>query len=220
MSTKSLGLTPEVYQYLLSVSVAEDPLWEQLRQETLSVAGFNMQISPEQAQFMTLLLRLLNARKVLEVGTFTGYSALTMARSLPDDGTLVACDVNREWTDVGKRFWKLAGVEQKIDLRIAPALETLEGLIAKGQTDTFDFAFIDADKTNYVAYYESCLSLVRPGGIVAVDNTLWGGSVADPKKSDADTNQIRALNAKMHADSSVTACLVPIGDGLHLAVKH
>jgi len=220
MSTTTLNLSPEVYQYLLSVSVPDDPLRERLVAETLSVAGFNMQISPEQAQFMTLLLKTLNASRVIEVGTFTGYSALVMARALPDDAQLVACDVNREWTDVGKRYWREAGVAEKIDLRIAPALETLDAMLANGEAGQYDFAFIDADKTNYVAYYERCLQLVHSGGIVAVDNTLWGGSVADSSKTDEDTQAIRALNSKIQNDQSVTSCLIPIGDGLHLALKH
>ena len=178
-----------------------------------------MQISPEQAQFITLLLKLLNARKALEVGTFTGYSALSIARALPADGKLVACDINEDWTSVGRPYWEEAGVAEKIELRIAPAVDTLDDLMKTGQSGTFDFAFIDADKHNYADYYEKCLQLIRPGGVVAVDNTLWGGRVADPDLVDTDTVAIRAVNKIMFEDNRVESSLIPIGDGLHLAFK-
>jgi len=219
MSTKSLGLSDQLHNYLLSVSVPEDPLWEQLCIETIESVGFNMQISPEQAQFMSLLINLIGAKMALEIGTFTGYSALTIARALPENGQLIACDTSEEWTAIAKRYWTDAGVDKKIDLKIAPALTTLDKLIAKGLENSFDFAFIDADKPNYINYYEKCLTLVRVGGIVCVDNTLWGGSVADPGKTDIDTESIRDLNKRMFADERTHSSLVPIGDGLHIALK-
>ncbi|MEM7259891.1 MAG: class I SAM-dependent methyltransferase [Pseudomonadota bacterium] len=219
MSTRSYGLSPEVLNYLKSVSVTADPLWEQLRDETTRVVGFNMQISPEQAQLMTVLLKLVNARQAIEIGTFTGYSALTIARALPNDGRLVACDVSTEWTTIAQRYWRMAGVQEKIDLQIAPALETLDKLLSQGQQGSYDFAFIDADKGGYLAYYERCVQLLRTGGIVCVDNTLWGGAVADPQKNDADTRAIRKVNEAMFEDSRVDNSLIPIGDGLHIAYK-
>jgi predicted O-methyltransferase YrrM len=176
-----------------------------------------MQIAPEQGQFMAMLVRLLNAREILEIGTFTGYSALAMALVLPPDGRIVACDINDEWTAIGRRYWREAGVAERIDLRLAPALQTLNALLADGGQDRFDFAFIDADKTGYHAYYEACLKLVRPGGLIAVDNTLWDGRVADDSVQDADTCTIRAFNAALHDDVRVDVSLVPIGDGLTLA---
>jgi predicted O-methyltransferase YrrM len=176
-----------------------------------------MQIGPDQGQFMGLLLQLMGARTVLEIGTFTGYSALAMALELPEDGRIVACDVNEEWTSIGRRYWEEAGVSHKIDLRLGPAVETLRGLLSEGLAGTFDFAFIDADKTGYADYYELCLQLVRPGGVVAVDNTLWEGKVADPLVTDADTEAIRAFNAKLVADPRVSLSLVPIWDGLTMA---
>ena len=219
MSTRSIGLSEQLHGYLLSVSVPDDPLWERLAQETQDSVGFNMQISPEQAQFMSLLLTLISAKSAIEVGTFTGYSALTIARALPADGKLIACDVNTQWTSIAERYWQEAQVANKISLKIAPAINTLDNLIESGLTDTFDFAFIDADKSNYVNYYEKCLTLVRSGGIVCVDNTLWGGSVADPSKRDSDTDGIRALNKRMYEDERTHCSLVPIGDGLHIALK-
>jgi len=219
MSIGSIGLSGALQDYLLSVSVQPDPLWENLRDETKSTFGFNMQISPEQAQFMTLLMKLVNVKDALEIGTFTGYSALTIARALPDDGRLIACDVNTEWTSVARRYWKQAGVEEKIDLKIAPAIDTLDSMIANGFSGTFGFAFIDADKSNYVNYYERCLQLLYPGGVVCVDNTLWGGKVADSDAQDEDTIGIRAVNRLMFEDNRVNSSLIPIGDGLHLAHK-
>jgi caffeoyl-CoA O-methyltransferase len=176
-----------------------------------------MQISPEQGQFMALLVELMGARKTLEVGTFTGYSALVVALALPADGRVVACDVSEEWTSVARRYWDEAGVAHKIDLRLGPAWKTLESLLDEGRRHDFDFAFIDADKVNYDAYYELALELVRPGGLIAVDNTLWHGKVIDPAVTDDDTEAIRRLNAKLESDERVTLSLVPIGDGLSLA---
>ena len=219
MSTETLGLSAELQNYLLSVSVKPDKLYERLCIETQTLVGFNMQISPEQAQFMTVLMKIMSVGKALEVGTFTGYSALTIARALPQDGRLVACDISTEWTSVAKKYWEEAGVADKIDLRIAPATDTLDALIENGESGSFDFAFIDADKQNYTAYYEKSLQLLRPGGVVGIDNTLWGGSVADPAKTDADTVAIRQVNQLIYNDNRVTASLVPIGDGFHLAYK-
>ena len=191
-----------------------------LREETRSATQWHgMQISPEQGAFMHLLVRLLGARRAIEVGTFTGYSALVVAEALPPDGLLVACEVSEEWTTVGRPFWERAGVAGRIDLRLQPAADTLDELIAQGDAGTFDLAFIDADKANYGTYYERCLTLVRTGGVVAVDNVLWGGRVADPRANDDDTNAIRALNAKIRGDRRVHATTVPIGDGLTLALK-
>lgn len=219
MSTSSIGLSDQLHQYLLSISAPADPLWQRLNDETLAAVGFNMQISREQAQFMTVLIQLTGTVKAIEIGTFTGYSALTIARALPENGQLVACDVSAEWTSIAQRYWQEAHVEEKIELKIAPALETMDNLISDGQTGTFDFAFIDADKSNYGNYYERCLTLLRPGGLVCVDNTLWGGAVANPQKNDADTVAIRELNQRMHEDDRVNSSLIPIGDGLHLGLK-
>jgi len=190
-----------------------------LREETASMEQANMQIGPEQGQFMALLVELIGARSVLEVGTFTGYSALAMAAALPENGALVACDVSEEWTAIGRRYWEEAGVAHKIELRLAPALETLDALLAEGRAGTFDFAFIDADKEGYDAYYERALELVRLGGLIALDNTLWEGKVVDPAATDVDTEAIRAINAKLALDERVTLSLIPVGDGLTLARK-
>ena len=219
MSTRTIGLDDRLYDYLLSVSLRDSELLARLRAETARDALARMQVSPEQGQFLGLLIELIGARTTLEVGVFTGYSSLCVALSLPDDGRIVACDVSERWTRVGRRYWKEAGVEHKIDLRVAPALETLESLIAEGRAGSFDFAFIDADKRNYTGYYERCLTLVRPGGLIAVDNTLWSGAVADAADEGDNTLAIRALNEHIHADERVTMSLLPIGDGLTLAVK-
>lgn len=219
MSTGSIGLSESLHSYLVSVSVPADPLWERLRDETKKNVGFNMQISPEQAQFMAFLIRMLGVKKAVEIGTFTGYSALSIARALPKDGQLVACDVSTEWTSMAKRYWEEADVADKIDLKIAPALDTLDNMIANGESGTYGFAFIDADKSNYVGYYEKCYELLHPGGLIGVDNTLWGGSVADPEKNDEDTKAIRQLNQRLFEDDRVDSTLIPIGDGLHLARK-
>ena len=209
MSTRTIGMSDQLYEYLLSVSVTPDPLWERLRDETHQAVGFNMQISPEQAQFMTVLIKMSGAKNALEIGTFTGFSAMCVARALPADGRLIACDVSEEWTSIAKRYWQEAGVSDKIDLRIAPALETLDALIADGRGATFDFAFIDADKGNYAGYYERCLELLRPGGIVSVDNTLWSGAVADPENHSDDTVAIRTLNQLLYTDERVDSCVLP-----------
>ncbi|MCR9219861.1 MAG: class I SAM-dependent methyltransferase [Alphaproteobacteria bacterium] len=216
MTKTSIGLDRPLYDYLLSVSLRESDAMRRLRAETAELAESAMQIAPEQGQFMALLAELIGARTALEVGTFTGYSALCIAQALPADGRLVACDVSEDWTAVGRRYWAEVGVAEKIDLRIAPALETLQALLAAGRRDGFDMAFIDADKETYRGYYEACLELVRPGGLILIDNVLWGGSVIDPAKRDADTEAIRALNAALLEDDRVSLSLVPIGDGLTL----
>jgi predicted O-methyltransferase YrrM len=219
MSAKTIPVTDAIWQYLIDVTVREPAVLGKLRDETSRMPSGGMQISPEQGQFMALLIELIGARRAIEVGVFTGYSSLRVALALPADGRLIACDVSEEYTNTARRYWREAGVEEKIELRLGPALATLDALVAQGERGTFDFAFIDADKANYGGYYERCLELVRPGGLVAVDNTLWGGAVADANKQDADTRAIRELNAKVADDARVSSSLVPIGDGLLLARK-
>src|SRR4028119_484546 len=219
MSKNTLGLDNQLYDYLLSVSLREPDILRQLREETASYPMARMQISPEQGQFMALLVQLLGATKTLEVGVFTGYSSLCVALALPPNGKIVACDVSEEYTAVARRYWQAGGVEDKIDLRIAPALETLDELLSTGQAETFDFAFIDADKRNYDGYYERSLQLIRPGGLIAIDNVLWSGRVADSQDQDNSTEAIRAFNKKLHDDERVTLSMVPIADGLTLALK-
>ncbi|HAC65813.1 MAG TPA: SAM-dependent methyltransferase [Cyanothece sp. UBA12306] len=219
MSNKTLGLESKLYQYFQDVSVREPDILKELRGETAKHPMSMMQIAPEQGQFMALLVQLMGAKKTLEVGVFTGYSALAVALALPDDGKIIACDINEEYTAIARNYWQKAGVDHKIDLRIAPALETLEKLIAEGQTNTFDFAFIDADKSNYDHYYEQALKLVRTGGLIAIDNVLWGGKVADQDIQDNRTQKIRNLNDKIYQDPRVNISLVPIADGLTLALK-
>ena len=220
MSKQTLGLEQNLYDYLLSISLREPAILTQLRQETAQIPRSIMQISPEQGQFMALLIKLIGAKKTLEVGVFTGYSSLVVALALPADGKIVACDVSEEYTSVARRYWQQAGVADKIDLHIAPALETLDNLLTAGEAETFDFAFIDADKSNYDNYYEQCLELIRPGGLIAIDNVLWSGKVAETEIQDNQTNKIRALNRKLHQDSRITLSLVPIADGLTLAMKN
>ncbi|MBK1989637.1 class I SAM-dependent methyltransferase [Sphaerospermopsis aphanizomenoides BCCUSP55] len=220
MSKQTIGLEQNLYDYLLSVSLKEPEVLTQLRQETAQLPMSRMQISPEQGQFMALLVKLIGAKKTLEVGVFTGYSSLVTALALPADGKIVACDVSEEFTSVAQRYWEKAGVRNKIDLHIAPALETLDNLLAAGEAESFDFAFIDADKGNYENYYERSLQLIRPGGLITVDNVLWSGRVADPEVQDNQTKKIRAFNQKLHEDSRITLSLVPIGDGLTLARKN
>ena len=219
MLKKTVGLDDPLYDYLLSVSLREPEILLQLRKETARLPNAMMQISPEQGQFMALLVELLGATKTLEIGVFTGYSSLCVALALPPNGKIVACDVSEEYTAVARRYWEAGGVAHKIDLRVAPALETLDELLAAGQAETFDFSFIDADKGNYEAYYERSLQLVRPGGLIAVDNVLWSGRVADSQNQDSSTKTIRAFNEKLHHDERVTLSLVPIADGLTLARK-
>ena len=219
MSTKTITLTESLHHYLLSVSLREPPILARLREETAQHPLANMQIAPEQGQFMALLAQLMGVKKCLELGVFTGYSALSVALALPPDGKLIACDVNEEWTSMARRYWQEAGVAHKIALRIAPALETLDKLLANGEAGSFDFAFIDADKENYTNYYERSLTLVRHGGLIVIDNVLWSGRVADPNEQDMDTVAIRRFNTKLHLDERIALSMLPLADGLTLAYK-
>jgi predicted O-methyltransferase YrrM len=219
MSNKTLSLTNALYAYLVEHSVREPEILRRLRAETAKDSMSMMQIGPEQGQFMQLLVRLMGAKNCLEVGVFTGYSSLAVALVLPADGHIVACDVSEKWTAIARKYWAEAGVADRIDLRIAPALATLDGLIASGKSGSFDFAFIDADKANYPGYYERALTLVRRGGLIAVDNTLWGGQVIDKKAKSDDTQAIRQFNDRLRDDLRIHLSLLPIGDGLTLALK-
>lgn len=219
MTTKTLGLEQNLYDYLLSVSLREPEILTQLRQETAQYPIGRMQIAPEQGQFLALLVQLLGAKKTLEIGVFTGYSSLVVALALPSDGKVVACDISEEFTTIARHYWQQAGVADKIQLHIAPALQTLDWLLATKEAETFDFAFIDADKSNYDGYYERSLQLVRPGGLIAIDNVLWSGRVADPQVQDNRTKRIRAFNQKLHQDHRVSLSVVAIADGLTLALK-
>ena len=220
MSPRTLGLDAALHRYLLEVSVREEPAARALREYTAALPEAVMQISPEQGQFLRLLLRLMNAERVLEVCTFTGYSALCMARAVGARGRVVCLDRSEEWTAVAREYWARAGVDGRIELRLGDARESLERLRAEGAAGRFDFAFLDADKEHYAAYYELLLELVRPGGVIAVDNTLWSGRVADPAAREPETAAIRAFNAALAADDRALLSLVPIGDGLTLARKH
>ncbi|HAG82292.1 MAG TPA: SAM-dependent methyltransferase [Cyanobacteria bacterium UBA12227] len=216
---KTIGLDKQLYDYLLSVSLREPDILHQLREETAHHPYGVMQIAPEQGQFMALLVQLLGARKTLEIGVFTGYSSLAIALALPSDGKIVACDVSEDYTTIARRYWEMAGVAHKVDLQLAPALETLDKLLATGEAETFDFAFIDADKENYEGYYERSLQLIRPGGLIMIDNVLWSGRVVDSQVQDESTQAIRNFNEKLHQDQRVILSLVPIADGLTLALK-
>ena len=219
MSSSNAFIDPGLYEYILSTTLRDDPLLSDLRAETARMSEGGMQISADQGQFMAMLVKLIGASRAIEVGVFTGYSSLSVARALPDDGRLVACDVSVEYTEIARRYWERAGVAGKIDLRIGPAVDTLDGLISGGETGTFDFAFIDADKGNYPRYYDRCLQLLRSGGLVLVDNALWGGRVADPERTDDTTAVIRELNGEAARDTRVEVSLLPIGDGSLLARK-
>ena len=208
-----------IQEYLIANSLREPPVLRRLREETAAHPRARMQISPEHGQFMALLIQLMGAQRTLEVGVFTGYSSLAVALALPSDGRIVACDISEEYTAVARRYWKGAGVDHMIDLRLRPALETLRALIAEGHESRFDFAFIDADKTSYEAYYECALRLVRPGGLIMVDNVLWSGRVVDADDRRPDTVAVRAFNKKLLADSRVTLSMIPVGDGITLALK-
>jgi caffeoyl-CoA O-methyltransferase len=217
MSASTIVVTPELRSYLLQNSLRDTDLLARLREETQALPMGRMQICPEQGQFMALLMELLGARKTLEVGTFTGYSALVVALALPPDGRVVACDVSEEWTRIARRYWEEAGVAHKIDLHLGPGVDTLQALIDEGGVGTFDFVFLDADKVSYPTYYEQAVQLLRPGGLLAVDNALWGGRVADPTVTDDDTEGIRRITRTIHSDPRVTPSLLPLGDGLLLA---
>ena len=216
MSRRTLSLDDELYGYLLDHSLREHAAQTALREATRTHARAEMQISPEQGQFMALLVRLIGARRAIEVGVFTGYSALTVALALPPDGYLLACDISDEYTRVGRPYWEAAGIAHKIDLQLAPAVTTLEGRLAAGEAGQYDFAFIDADKASYDNYYESCLRLLRPGGLIAIDNVLWSGAVARPAQ-DADTASLQQLNEKLHRDERIDLSVLPLSDGLTLA---
>jgi predicted O-methyltransferase YrrM len=219
MSKKNIGLDDSLYNYILANSLKEPEILAQLRQETANHPQAGMQISPDQGQLMALLVKLMGAKKTLEIGVFTGYSALSVALALPPDGKLIACDVSAEYTAIARSYWQAAGVAEKIDLHLAPALETLDRLLAEHQANSFDFAFIDADKGNYLAYFDRALQLLRPGGLIAIDNVLWSGRVADEQDQDKITKTIRAFNQALHQDDRVMLSLLPIADGLTLAVK-
>jgi predicted O-methyltransferase YrrM len=216
---EDLTIGDQLWEYMRSVTLREPALLSRLREETAQHPNANFQISAEQGQFMALLMHLIGARRTIEVGVFTGYSALSVALALPADGQIIACDINEEWTSVARRYWREAGVEQKIDLRIAPALSTLDHLIESGQGNQFDFVFIDADKTNYANYYERALVLLRRGGLIGVDNVLWYGRVIDPAFDDPDTRAIRAFNEQLKNDDRVWLSMLPVRDGLTLACK-
>ena len=219
MTRRPIEIDDRLHDYILANSLREPAVLRRLREETAGLPHAGMQIGPEQGQFMALLVELIGARRTLEIGTFTGYSALVVALALPPEGRVVACDVSAEYTAVARRYWAEAGVGDKIELHLAPALETLDRLLAEGQAGSFDFAFIDADKANYRAYYERALALLRPGGLTAIDNVLWSGKVVEAASEDPDTRAIQALNATVKDDSRVTISLLPLGDGLTLARK-
>lgn len=218
MSRRTIDLDDTLYQYLLDHSLREHPEQTALREATRKHPRGGMQISPEQGQFMQLLVKLVGAKRTIEIGTFTGYSALCVALALPKDGKILACDISDEYTSVGRPYWQRAGVADKIELVIAPATETLDARIAAGEAEQYDFAFIDADKEGYDGYYERCLQLIRQGGLMAFDNTLWSGDVARPAEDD-DTRALQALNDKLHRDERIDVAMLPIGDGLTLARK-
>lgn len=219
MSNRMLQLTDALYDYMHAVSLREPEILTRLRAETAEHPRGGMQISPEQGQLMRLLIELLGVKRIIEIGVFTGYSSLSMALALPSDGKLIACDVSEVFTAIARRYWRDAGVDGRIDLRLAPAVETLDRLLADGAAGSFDMAFIDADKENYDTYFEKCLTLLRPGGLLLVDNVLWSGRVIKADDKTADTEAIRALNRKLHADERISICMLPIGDGLTLARK-
>ena len=219
MSTETLSLNGDIRKYLLKYSVNELEVLKELRSETAQMEHAAMQISPEQGAFMAFLVELIQAKSVLEIGVFTGYSSLVVAMALPDDGIVTACDINKEWTSIAEKYWERAQVRHKIDLRIAPALETLDQIIFEGRSGSYDFVFIDADKIGYQAYFNRSLELVRVGGLIAIDNVLWGGDVIDDTIQDSSTQAIREFNAGLRYDERVSITMLPIGDGLTLARK-
>jgi len=217
VSNRTIQLDDRTYEYLLAHSLREAPALARLRAETASHPKVNMQIAPEQGQFMQMLVRLTGARRAIEVGVFTGYSSLAVMLAMPKDARLLALDVSEEFTAIARRHWQAAGVADRIELVIAPAKDTLDARIAAGESGRYDFAFIDADKGGYLAYYERLMKLVRPGGLIAVDNTLWSGEVADPENRDSDTVALREFNDVLHKDPRIDLTLLPVGDGLTLA---
>lgn len=221
MSNRTISLNDALYDYIIQHTLREAPVLQELRAATAQLGDIKrMQISPEQGQFMALLVQLTGARHLLEVGTFTGYSTLACALALPEGGQVVACDLSAEWTQLGQQYWHKAGVQNKIHLKLGPAADTLHSLLANGQANHFDWMFIDADKGGYDTYYELGLQLVRPGGLILIDNVLWGGDVVNPDSTDEDTQAIRRLNAKLAHDPRISISLLPIGDGLTLARKN
>lgn len=219
MSNRTLTLDDSLYRYLLEVSLRETPLLRRLREETARLPNANWQIAPEQGQFMALLVRIAGARRVLEIGTYTGYSALCMAAALPEDGELLSLDISAEYTDIARRYWQEAGLDGRIALRLAPALESLQALEREGQGGRFDLVFVDADKTGYPAYLEHALRLLRPGGLVLFDNTLWSGRVLEAAPESPDTRAVQALNRALRDDSRIELSLLPLGDGLSICRK-
>jgi predicted O-methyltransferase YrrM len=217
MANKTIGISDELATYVVGVGTREPDVLARLRAETAAIPEHDMQIAPEQGAFLALLVELLGARRCIEVGTFTGYSSTAVALALPEDGRLLCCDVSEEWTSMARRYWDEARVAGKIELRVAPAAETLDRLLAEGEESTYDFAFVDADKSGYDGYYERLLRLVRPGGLIALDNTLWGGAVLDQDAGDADTRAIQALNVKLAGDERVSLSMLPMADGVTLA---
>ncbi len=219
MANRTISMSDQLYDYLLSASLREPEILRRLREETAPLPHSMMQTAPEQGQFMALLLQLIGAANTIELGVYTGYSSLWTALTLPPRGKIIACDINQEWTSMARRYWQEAGVADKVELRLAPAIETLDSLLAEGRQGHFDFVFIDADKDKYEDYYERSLKLLRPGGLIAVDNVLWGGRVADPRAGEQPTVAIRAFNDKLLHDDRIKLSLVPIADGLTLALK-
>lgn len=217
MANKTMGISDELAAYVVKVGAREPEILARLREETAAIPQHGMQIAPEEGAFLALMVELVGARRCIEVGTFTGYSSTAIALALPQDGQLVCCDVSEEWTSLASKYWDEAGVADKIDLRIAPAAETLDQLLADGEEDAFDFAFIDADKAGYDGYYERLLRLVRRGGLIALDNTLWSGKVLNKDADDEDTRALQALNVKLADDERITLCLLPVADGVTLA---
>lgn len=216
---KHTDITPDLYKYLLNISLREHPVLKELREFSSQHPLFVMQISPDQAQFFQFLIRTIKAKKILELGTYMGYSALTFALAMPPDGKIITCDINPNYQDIAKKFWNMAKQETKIDLRIGPALESMQQLIATGHSNTFDFIFIDADKTNYLNYYELALELISPTGIIAIDNIFWDGKVIDPDEHNGQTKTIRLLNERIRDDARVNISLLPIADGVFLVQK-
>lgn len=216
MANKTIGISEELAAYVVRVGVREPDVLARLREETARIPQHGMQIAPEQGAFLALLVELIGARRCIEIGTFTGYSSTAVALALPDDGSLICCDVSDEWTSLARKYWGEAEVADKVDLRLGPAVETLDRLIDDGRQGTFDFAFVDADKAGYDGYYERLLVLVRQGGLIAFDNTLWGGAVLDQDTDDEDTRALQALNTKLAEDPRISLCLVPMADGVTL----
>ncbi|MDT8281837.1 MAG: class I SAM-dependent methyltransferase [Gammaproteobacteria bacterium] len=219
MSNRTLSIDDRIYDYLCDISINEPELLRQLREETAQIEYSVMQISPEQGQFMSLLIKLMRAERAIEIGTFTGYSSICVASAMPDNGRLICCDISPQWTDMAEKYWALAGLENKIQLFTQPAEKTLQALLDDGAEKTFDFIFIDADKQNYIMYYEMALQLLRKGGLIAMDNTLWSGAVADPENMEPGTRAIRRFNDMIKQDKRVSQSLLTIGDGLTLILK-